>query len=100
MVAIVVFALTPNFWVILVLVAALAITMFFPLKFVHPVRTDRWRAVSLPVAIAWTGFAAWAAWVDFHPESWASWGLLVTSVYLLFAGIAQQIIYDRGAPAA
>ena len=100
MVAIVVFALTPNFWVILVLVAALAITMFFPLKFVHPVRTERWRWLTLPMALAWTFFAGWAAWVDFHPESWASWGLLVTSVYLLFAGIAQQIIYDRGAPAA
>ena len=100
MVAIVVFALTPNFWVILVLVAALAITMFFPLKFVHPVRTERWRWLTLPTAFAWTFFAGWAAWVDFHPESWASWGLLVTSVYLLFAGIAQQIIYDRGAPAA
>ena len=100
MVAIVVFALTPNFWVILVLVAALAVTMFFPLKFVHPVRTERWRWLTLPMALAWTFFAGWAAWVDFHPESWASWGLLVTSVYLLFAGIAQQIIYDRGAPAA
>ena len=100
MVAIVVFALTPNFWVILVLVAALAVTMFFPLKFVHPVRTERWRWLTLPTAFAWTFFAGWAAWVDFHPESWASWGLLVTSVYLLFAGIAQQIIYDRGAPAA
>ena len=32
MVAIVVFALTPNFWVILALVAALAVAMFLPLK--------------------------------------------------------------------
>ena len=100
MVAIVVFALEPNFWVILALVTGLAIAMFFPLKFVHPVRTERWRAVTLPMAFSWTFFAGWAAWVDFHPESWASWGLIVTSVYLLFAGIAQQIIHERGAPAA
>jgi phosphatidylcholine synthase len=32
--------------------------------------------------------------VTFHPESWAQWGLVVTSVYLLFAGIVQQILYD------
>ena len=99
MVAIVVFALTPNFWVILALITALAITMFVPLKFVHPVRTERWKSVTLPMALAWTFFAGWAAWVDFHPQSWASWGLIVTSLYLLFAGIAQQIIPERGAPA-
>ncbi len=99
MVAIVVFALTPNFWVILALITALAITMFVPLKFVHPVRTERWKSVTLPMALAWTFFAGWAAWVDFHPQSWASWGLIVTSLYLLFAGIAQQMIPERSAPA-
>ncbi len=98
MVAIVMFALHPNFWVILALVVALAIGMFLPLKFVHPVRTERWRSLTLPMALAWTFFAGWAAWVDFHPESWASWGLIVTSIYLLFAGIAQQIIPERSAP--
>jgi phosphatidylcholine synthase len=98
MVAVVVFALTPNFWVILALVTGLAITMFVPLKFVHPVRTERWRNITLPMALAWTFFAGWAAWVDFHPQSWASWGLIVTSIYLLFAGIAQQIIPERNVP--
>lgn len=92
MVVIVLFALKPNFWVILALVAALALAMFLPLKFVHPVRTARWRALTLPTALAWTAFAAWAAWVDFHPASWAHWGLIVTSCYLLSAGIAQQIL--------
>jgi len=95
MVVLVVFALEPNFWIILGLVTALAITMFLPLKFIHPVRTERWRAVSLPMALAWTFFAGWAAWVDFHPQSWAHWGLIVTSVYLLFAGIAQMVLPER-----
>ena len=95
MVAVVVFALEPNFWIILILVAALAVTMFIPLKFVHPVRTERWRNVTLPMALAWTFFAGWAAWVDFDPQSWAHWGLVVTSIYLLFAGIAQQFIAEK-----
>ena len=95
MVVLVIFALEPNFWVSLGLVTVLAVAMFLPLKFVHPVRTERWRAVTLPVALAWTGFAAWAAWVDFHPESWAHWGLIVTSVYLVVAGIAQQVVPQR-----
>jgi phosphatidylcholine synthase len=92
MLVLVIFALQPNFWVSLVLVSSLAIAMFLPLKFVHPVRTERWRMITLPMALAWTCFAGWAAWVDFHPESWAHWGLVVTSIYLLFAGVAQQIL--------
>lgn len=96
MVVLVIFALEPNFWFSLALVAVLSIAMFLPLRFVHPVRTRRWRALTLPMAIAWTFFAGWAAWVDFHPESWAHWGLVVTSLYLILAGIAQQIIPERG----
>lgn len=94
MLVLVIFALNVPWYISLVLVTFLAITMFIPLKFVHPVRTERWRAVTLPMALAWTFFAGWAAWVNFHPESWAAWGLVVTSIYLLFAGIAQQIMYD------
>jgi phosphatidylcholine synthase len=37
--------------------------------------------------------------VAFDPQSWALWGLVVTSVYLTFAGIAQQIIPEKNAPA-
>ena len=95
MLVLVIFALEPNFWVSLLLVSSLAMAMFAPLKFVHPVRTKRWRNVTLPMALGWTFFAGWAAWVDFHPETLAHWGLIVTSVYLLFAGIAQQIIYGK-----
>jgi len=99
MAVLVFFAVEPNFWIILGFVAALALAMFLPLKFVHPVRTERWRVVTLPVALAWTFFAGWAAWVDFHPESWANWGLVACTLYLLFAGIAQQVIPARDAQA-
>ena len=92
MVVIVLFALSPNFWLILALISLLAISMFLPVKVVHPVRTVRWRAVTLPMAMAWVVFAGWAAWVDFHPQSWAHWGLIVTSMYLVTAGLFQQII--------
>lgn len=95
MLVLVLFALQPNFWVILALVAILAVAMFFPIRFVHPVRTKRWRNVTLPMALAWTFFAGWAAWVNFDAESWAHYGLMVTSVYLLCAGAAQQIIYGK-----
>ncbi len=93
MVVIVIFAVEPNFWVSLSVVTMLAFAMFLPIKFVHPVRTERWRFVTLPTAIGWTFFAVWAASVNFHPESWAHWGLVPTSLYLVSAGCLQQLIY-------
>ena len=95
MLIIVLFAIQPNFWIILTLVSVLSVAMFLPLKFIHPVRTVRWRFLSFPITLAWTFFAGWAAWVDFHPETWAHWGLVVTSFYLLTAGIVQQIVPSR-----
>ena len=90
MAIIVIFATTPNHWLILGFVSLLAISMFLPLKFVHPVRTERWRFVTLPIALAWVGFAAWAAWGNFTAVPAANFGLLLTSTYLLFAGMVQQ----------
>ena len=47
MVILVFFALTPNFWIILGIVIALTLSMFLPVKFIHPVRTKRWRLILL-----------------------------------------------------
>jgi phosphatidylcholine synthase len=97
MVVLVLFAARPGEAVILAVVVALAVAMFLRLKFVHPVRTRRWRAVTLPLALAWTGFAFWAIAVDFDAASWAVWGLVATSIYLALAGIAQQLLPERRA---
>jgi phosphatidylcholine synthase len=91
----VIFALTPPWYISLLLVIVLSTAMFLPVKFVHPVRTVRWRTITLPMALAWTVFAAWAAWVDFHPASWAHYGLMITSIYLLGAGAVQQVLYGK-----
>lgn len=95
MLVLVLFALKPSYWVILALVIALTVAMFLPVKFIHPVRTERWRALSLPMMGAWVVFALWAIGVDFHPQSWALWGLVVSSVWLLLAGPLQQAIPSR-----
>jgi phosphatidylcholine synthase len=92
MVVLVLFAVEPRPWIILLIVVGLTATMFTNLKFIHPVRTQRWRNLSLPMSLGWVVFAGWAATVDFDPTSWALWGLVVTSLYLCLAGIAQQIV--------
>ncbi|KPQ08081.1 MAG: phosphatidylcholine synthase [Rhodobacteraceae bacterium HLUCCA12] len=91
MVAVVLFATQPDFWVILLLVAVLSVAMFRSIKFIHPVRTERWRPVSLPVAVIWTVLAGWAAWADFQQPQLVTWSLVVTSVYLLCVGAVQQL---------
>jgi len=93
MLVIVLFALEPGWATCLVIVTLLAVAMFLPIKFIHPVRTERWRAISLPMTFAWTFFAGWSAWVDFDPESWAGWGLSLTSLYLVAVGGVQQLLY-------
>ena len=95
MVVLVLFATEPHWTVILAIVTALSVAMFTNIKFIHPVRTERWRPVSLTIAILWVLFAGRAAWVDFHPSSWAIWGLVLTSVWLLLAGAVQQLVPQR-----
>ena len=92
MLILVFFAVEPNYWIILALVVGCAIAMFTPLKFIHPVRTERWRTISLPIALLWTACAIIAAWASFEPGPVVTVLLSATSVYLLFVGIVQQII--------
>lgn len=95
MVVLVLFAVKPHWLVILVIVVALTVAMFTNIKFIHPVRTERWRVISLPIAILWVVFAARAAWVDFSPSSWAIWGLVLASLWLMLAGVMQQLLPER-----
>ena len=97
MVAIVIFALEPTFWTTLAVVVALAAAMFMRLKFIHPVRTKRWRVVTLPVALIWTLCAGWTAWIDFAPSPLADLGLVAASAYLCLAGIVQELMPKRNA---
>jgi len=97
MVALVLFVVTPPPAVSLALIAALTAAMFLDLKFVHPVRTARWRPLTLTVAAAWTVLAAVAAWTGFAPPPGVAGALLAASLYLLGAGIAQQYV-PRPAP--
>jgi len=66
--------------------------MFTPLKFIHPVRTQRWRSISLPIAIIWTALAGVSAWTNFNAGPLITTALAITSVYLLTVGIVQQFL--------
>ena len=96
LVVLVLFALQPNFWVILAVVVVFAASMFTNLKFIHPIRTARWRLISLPVAGIWTASAGAAAWLAFNPGPLVTATLTLSTIYLAFAGILQQVFPERG----
>lgn len=91
MVVLVLFATHPNYYVILATVIALTVAMFLNLKFIHPTRTKRWGNWNLGAAILWLVTAAIAAFSDFHAGLLVQAGLILSSLYLIFAGIAQQL---------
>ncbi|WP_370222860.1 CDP-alcohol phosphatidyltransferase family protein [Pararhodobacter marinus] len=93
MLAVVIFAVRPEFWTILGLIVVLSVTMFLRIKFVHPVRTQRWRFITLPVALIWVALATVAAWMDFQQPQAVTIGLIGTSIYLLGAGAVQQVLF-------
>ena len=92
MVVLVLFATEPGEMVILLVVILLSVTMFTNLKFIHPTRTKRWHEISLAICIAWIALAGWAAWWDFNEGPVAKWLLVLTSLYLVLAGIVQQMV--------
>ena len=94
MLVLVFFATTPPPGVMIPVITALAIAMFLPLRFIHPVRTKRWRPLSLSIAAIWTAVALTSALTRFDPWPAVQMGLIGTSLYLLGAGIVQQIL-DR-----
>ena len=98
MLALVSFVTTPRPAVIVAVVALLTVGMFLSVKFIHPVRTRRWRPLSLPVAVVWTGLAAWAAASGFSLPTAATWALVITSVHLGGAGALQQLVPPHAGP--
>ncbi|MFQ6553896.1 CDP-alcohol phosphatidyltransferase family protein [Aestuariibius insulae] len=91
MAVLVLFAVEPSWWACLMIVTVLAVAMFLPIKFVHPVRTARWRAVTLPAAGIWTALAGVAAWNNFESGGGVVTALVVLSIYLILAGPMQQL---------
>mgnify|MGYP001252835032 CR=1 FL=1 len=91
MLVLVLFSIQPIWQIILITVILLAISMFSNLKFIHPVRTVRWRLISLPIAVLWTFLGGYAAWYNFYISGEIKILFVLATTYLLFAGILQQV---------
>ncbi len=91
----VLFIATPPAWVTGLLVLLLGLGQFTSLRFIHPVRTRRWRVFNLVVLGLWLVLAALGVAADFAPQPLVHWLLVATSLWLLGAGILMQLIPPR-----
>ena len=80
------FAIQPGEWVAFGFVVLCAIATFLPIKFLHPVRVARLRAVNLSVVAIWSIFGLIALIDGFDMPGWARWGLAASSLYLFAIG--------------
>ena len=85
----------PPVWLTLGIILLLGLGQFTWLKFIHPVRTIRWRWATLAICVAWLVLAGWAVWENFDPPLTVKLGLAAASLWLLLAGIAMQYMPIR-----
>ena len=74
------------------IILGVGLSHFLPLRFIHPVRTEMWRMLTLPICLGWIFFAGWAAWTHFEQSTVCTIGLTACTLYLFFAGMAQQLL--------
>lgn len=97
-VAVMLFVLEPAPATVALLLAVLGALMFVPLRFLHPVRTRRWRPTSLPLFLVWAALAGWAASTGFTEPVWVERLLLALGIHLLVVGVVQQVLPARAEP--
>jgi phosphatidylcholine synthase len=78
--------LQPNEWLTTAIVAALAVMTFAPIKFLHPLRVARLRAVNIVLLALWAVLAVVAVVADLSPATPVIWGLCLIAVYFFAIG--------------
>jgi phosphatidylcholine synthase len=86
---------SPPPWATISIIVAFALAQFTRLKFIHPMRTERWQKLNLPVTLVWVVLGGWSIAANFDPPAAVKLGLLATSLWLLFVGIVMQAIPGR-----
>jgi phosphatidylcholine synthase len=80
------FLLKPAPWLALLLIVALAVMTFTPLKFLHPVRVRRLRALNIAALLVWSVLALVALVRNLDPGWWVTGGLLIIALYFFAVG--------------
>lgn len=70
-----------------VVVAVFAVLTFVPVRFVHPFRVRRWRAVTVALLTLWAVLALAAVKQDLAPGFWTTAALCLIAVHFLIVGL-------------
>lgn len=71
-------------------IALLGALTFVPLKWVHPIRVERWRPVTIVMLAVWSGASILAIWRGLPASPMLQGVIAVCSVYLLACGLARS----------
>lgn len=95
MIVFVLFVLELHPAIVMAVTMALAALTFLPVRFVHPVRVERWRPLTLTIAVLWFVVATWIVAADFDVSPILQGVLLAASLYMFGVGAVQQIFKPR-----
>jgi phosphatidylcholine synthase len=95
MIVFVLFVLAPHPAVVMAVTVALAVLTFLPVRFIHPVRVERWRPLTLAVSALWFVTATWIVAANFDVSPVLQGLLLAASLYIFGVGAVQQIFQPR-----
>jgi phosphatidylcholine synthase len=84
------FVLDPAPWLGVTLIAALAALTFAPLKFLHPMRVQRLRAVNIAALAVWAALGLMALLTRLAPGPWVAGGLVVLALYFVAVGLTEK----------
>jgi phosphatidylcholine synthase len=81
------YLLEPPEWASAAMVAALAVLTFLPLKFLHPLRVKRLRALNVALLAAWAMLAFIAVMYNLAPGPFVVWPIVAIALYFFAAGL-------------
>jgi phosphatidylcholine synthase len=81
------YLLQPPEWPAAMLVAVLAGLTFAPIKFLHPLRVKRLRALNVALLLAWAALALVTVIYNLQPGPYVTWPLAVIAIYFFVAGL-------------
>ena len=81
------YLLEPQEWLAAALIAALALLTFAPIKFLHPLRVKRLRALNIALLAAWAVLALIALAYNLAPGPYVTWPLVAIALYFFTVGL-------------
>ncbi len=81
------YLLEPQEWLAAVMIGALAILTFAPIKFLHPLRVQRLRALNIGLLAAWAVLAFIAVVYNLQPGPYVTWPLVAIALYFFALGL-------------